>query len=289
MSEPSARIIADSINEQEDRVTTIEAVMHRYVLAEFNTHRMFSRNSASSRAIPLTKQLDRVGNDPAAPVVYPAEQKGMQGGDEIEEPQRAHRVWLAARVHAVDAAQALGDLGVHKSVANRLLEPFMWHTVVVTATEWDGFWKQRCSPLAQPEIRVVAEAMKAAYDASTPELLREGQWHLPYIDDETANECRLEENGDYLLAQISAARCARVSYLTQGGMREPDEDMLLYRRLVSADPMHASPLEHPCTPRISNVTRATVRQTDGNRYQIDRPRYGNFIGWHQLRYDVDPG
>jgi hypothetical protein len=255
---------------------------------------VFSRNSASSRAIPLQKQIDRVGNDPAVPVVFPAEQKGMQGGDEIENPAKARDLWMAARVYAVNLASDLGKLGVHKSVANRLLEPFMWHTVVVTATEWDGFWRQRCSPLAQPEIRVTAEAMKVAYDASTPVTLKDGEWHLPYVDDWTRDYAggifgpEMDTVGYWTaLAHVSAARCAAVSYMNQT-KQDIEADVARYEKLVSADPMHASPLEHPCTPRSTNVAQVTVRPSDGSpSFMVTRPRYGNFVGWHQLRYDVE--
>lgn len=307
MTEPSAKVIADSISEVGDRVTTLEVIIHRFVLSELNTHRVFSRNSASSRAIPLQKQLDRVRDNPAIPVVWPAEQKGMQGGDEVEATADAERAWLAARDNAVNVAQVMGPgYGVHKSVVNRLLEPFMWHTVIVTATDWDGFWEQRCSPLAQPEIRVAAEAMKAVYDASTPRQVADWDWHLPYIDEED-REWAAYKYKDRVpgrsalptLAKISAARCARVSLLNHDGKRDQYVDLGLYERLVSASPMHSSPLEHPCTPRTTNCATVTVRVSNdidiaarsgepaGSMYQIQRPRYGNLLGWHQLRYDVD--
>lgn len=262
MSGPRATVVLDSVSPNGDRLTTLEVVMHRFVLAEFNTHRVFSRNSASSRAIPVRKQLERVRNDPAIPLSWPAEQRGMQGGDQVAEPWRAEATWLEARDLAVCQVQDLADLGVHKSVVNRLLEPFMWHTVVVTATEWDGFWRQRCSPLAQPEMRAAAEAMRAAYDTSTPTPVNWGEWHLPYILDDERRAAP-----DTRLAEISAARCARVSSLTHDGVRDLDKDMELYHRLVIADPAHASPLEHPATPAGGGVYVP-----------------GNFVGWSQLRH-----
>ena len=263
---PSAKIIEDSVSPAGDRLTTMQVVCHRFVLAEFNTHRMFSRNSASSRAIPFQKMLNRVLEHPAIPVTWPAEQKGMQGGDEIEQVEQARVAWLNARDAAVRSAIDLADLGVHKSVVNRLLEPFMWHTIVVSSTEWDNFFVQRCSPLAQPEIQAVAYKMRDALRKSTPEPLAGNEWHMPYVDEEDFEECRSRGIDPRF---VSAARCARVSYLTQEGKRDVLVDAELYQRLVSADPPHMSPLEHVATPRPLGHRGA-----------------GNFHGWDQLRHIV---
>lgn len=263
---PSATVVADSESPEGVRVTTIEVTLHRFVLAELNTHRVFSRNSASSRAIPIGKQIARVETDPAMPVEFGANQRGMQAGAPLEgeEEKAAIDAWLRARDAAVDAVRVLDDLGVHKQVANRILEPFMWHTVIVTATDWDGFWHQRCSPLAQPEIRVAAEAMREAFDASTPRAMAAGEWHTPYVRDD---ELDLD---DRTKRRISAARCARVSYLTHDGRRDLSADEELYQRLVTADPPHWSPLEHVATPAV-----------DGEAV------LGNLRGWHQLRHRLD--
>lgn len=248
----------------------MEVKIHRYMLPEFLTHRAFSRNSASSRAIPAAKNMQRVADEPAMPVVWPSERKGMQGGSPLrtEHASDAREVWLRARDHAVECAEALIRLGVHKSVVNRLLEPFLSHTILITATDWDGFYAQRlppqsgAEPLAQAEIVVAAEAMWKAQNASTPEKLAVGQWHLPYI-----NDIELASMPTQQAVQVSVARCARVSYLTQNGVRDPQQDLALYARLVTADPPHHSPLEHAATPATAT----------------EKPR-GNFTGWHQLRH-----
>lgn len=263
MSEPSAKVICDSVSPDGVRLTTMEVVMHRFVLAEFNTHRAFSRNSASSRAIPVHKRLKAVMEDPAVPLKWAAEQPGMQGGDEVAEIDRMAALleWLHARDEAVGYATALMERGIHKSIANRLLEPFMWHTVVVTATEWANFFRQRCSPLAQPEIRVVAEAMQSAYLQSSPDFVGWGEWHTPYIRE--VEDCALTRADRCM---VSVARCARVSYLTHDGIRDVAKDIELFDKLVTADPPHASPLEHVATP-ARDVAPA-----------------GNFEGWHQFRH-----
>ena len=192
----SAEVVCDSVSPAGVRLTTIEVTFARFVLAELNTHRVFSRNSASSRAIPARKQIRRVVDDPFVPLVWASERPGMQGGDELTGWRRsaAKVAWRAASLGAAGMARAMVGLGVHKSIANRLIEPFAWHTAVVTATDWDGFFEQRCSPLAQPELRVAAESMRAALEASTPTSLRRDDWHLPYITDAGAS-CGANFNG----------------------------------------------------------------------------------------------
>lgn len=296
MAEPSAKVIADSISVYGHRLTTMEVVIHRFVLAELNTHRVLSKNSASSRAIPVHKQLQRVRQNPAMPVVWPREQKGMQGGDELDDASiaAAQDDWLYARNRALDQAEALAMKGVHKSVTNRLLEPFMWHTVVITGTAWQNFFSLRCNPMAQPEIRVAAEAMQAAYLDSVPTELKVGEWHLPYL---SLGEMTVLSPADAV--RISSARCARTSYMTQDGVRDIDEDIRLYKRLTSADPMHATPLEHVATPALWNVHTVEIpelTETDwsigGARVpksfiEVELPKYGNLLGWHQHRFDVE--
>lgn len=271
--QPSAKIIADSINEQGHRLVTMEVQMHRFVLAEFNTHRSFSRNSASSRAIPFRKMLDRVDNDPALPVHWGKEQKGMQSGESLsqEDIEWCEAEWLSAKAYSADIAVRLHNKGLHKSLCNRILEPWLVHTVICTATEWDNFFWQRCDPAAQPEMRAVADRMQAAYYLSKPRQLAHGEWHLPYTRPEDKIDIFTQSPGtdneaQEFLKKISVARCARVSYLTQDGKRDIGEDLNLYRRLVGSG--HWSPFEHVATPIVGN-----------DPYDCS----GNFIGWRQLR------
>ncbi len=295
-----AKVLADSRSPAGHRLTTLEATFPRFVLAEFNTHRVFSRNSASSRAIPIAKQLRRVLEEPYVPIEFGSNQPGMQAGPALSGGRRdaAEREWLRARDDAVrrvlglvadpdaisvddDLLEALGQveeairnraqpaewLNVHKQVANRLLEPFMWHTVIVTATEWDNFWNLRCHPDAQPEIRLIAETMRAAAEASDPEELGLGEWHLPLVGPEDREQVASIED----LIRISAGRCARVSYLTHAGKRDLDADIELHDRLLESG--HMSPLEHPARP-------LTADELAGNEWS------GNFRGWHSYRKSI---
>jgi thymidylate synthase ThyX len=303
----SAEILADSINELDQRLTTFEISLPRMVLSEFNTHRMFSRNSASSRAIPTVKQLKKVLDDPFIPIYWGRNQKGMEAHKELtpEEAVIAEKEWLLSRDYAVLGAVALiggtdqidpdgndpeateklktrifaikETLGwkgedvpatVHKQIANRILEPFMWHTIIVTATDWDNFYALRDSPQAQPEIQRSAAMMRALHNTHEPTLLSNDEWHLPLVREEERNE-PME-----LLKKLSVGRCTRVSYLTHDGIRDPKADIALHDQILGNG--HMSPLEHVARP----IDAAT--QLSNGAYE------GNFRGWHQYRKDI-PG
>lgn len=237
----SAKIIADSIAANSTaRLTTMEICFPRIVLAEFNTHRMLSRNSASSRAIPVERRIRDVRANPFVPEAFGRNQKGMQAGEALgdAEQQAAEVAWRNAMMRACDCAEDLVKAGVHKQWANRLVEPFAWHTVVVTATEWTNYFNLRISKLAQPEIRRVSELMLEAMNRSRPEIVESGGWHLPYVTKRDLADLAWDD-----LPKVSTARCARVSYLTQDGRHDPDADIALANKLL-AD-RHMSPFEHP--------------------------------------------
>lgn len=259
----AARVLLDSVGPTGVRLTTLEVTFPRFVLAEFNTHRMFSRNSASSRAIPTNKLIERVEHDPVLPLEWGRNKAGMSASEILtpDEEVEARRVWLSARDAAVRHARQLVELKVHKQELNRVLEPFLWHTVIVSATEWENFFELRCAPAAQPEIRAAATLMRDAISASAATTLGEGGWHLPLVQpDERALPLELRK-------KISAARCARVSYLTHGGTREREKDVDLYDRLKSE--RHLSPFEHVATPAG------------------DARFYANFRGWRQMRAEIE--
>ena len=286
-----AKVLADSVSPAGHRLTTLEATFPRFILAEFNTHRVFSRNSASSRAIPVAKQLRRLLDDPYVPIEFGSNKPGMQAGPALTGAARdaAEAEWLAARDDAVrhvlglitsaenvaryadlhaclEAAQSsLKEppaewLNVHKQVANRLLEPFMWHTVIVSSTTWENFFNLRCHPDAQPEIRLIATKMRDACERSVPTRLEPDEWHLPLVGEAEREEASSPEE----LAKISIGRCARVSYLTHAGSRDLAADVTLYDRLAESG--HMSPMEHVARP----MSAAELGENEWS---------GNFQGW----------
>ncbi len=238
----SAIIVADSIGTNEKRITTMQLKFHRFILPEFNTHRMFSRNASSSRAIPTEKLIEQVRNRPVMPVHWGKNQAGMQAKEELtgNELEAAKMNWLVSAENAATSAQAMLSNGVHKQIVNRVLEPFLPINVIVTATEWDNFFELRDHPDAQPEMQELARCMKVAMQESEPRLRQYREWHLPYITDGENDEWHSK-----ILAKISAARCARVSYLKHDGTPStPKEDLALFDKLIMSKPSHSSPAEH---------------------------------------------
>ena len=261
----SARVLLDSRSPSGARLTTLEVRYPRFIHSEMMTHRVFSRNAASSRAIPIKRMIAAVREEPALPVYWGRNQTGMSARESIapDVEARARAEWQAALDDALRHAERLAaqDIDLHKQLVNRLLEPFAWITVIITATEWANFYTQRCHPDAQPEIKHIAEMMLAEYRASAPAPVALGRWHLPLIqDDERALS-------DEQLCKLSVARCARVSYLTHDGKRDRDRDLELYERLLDGGANgHWSPFEHVATPAPDPAERSA-----------------NFAGWEQYR------
>jgi thymidylate synthase ThyX len=233
----------------------MEVTFPRIILAEWNTHRTFSRNSASSRAIPVERMIKMVQENPYIPSAWPRNQKGMSASENLEhnDADDAEGIWLVQRDEAVKSALGLLRIGVHKQITNRLLEPFMWHTCIVTSTEWSNFFHLRDNAQAHPEIQKIAHMMRELYESSEPRKKDYGVWHLPLIDEETdADVCRTMRAGRSLdecrqvLAKISVARCARVSYLTHDGKRDLQADLDLHDKLLTSG--HLSPFEHVARP-----------------------------------------
>ena len=259
----AARVLADSVSPAGVRLTTLEVRFPRFILSEFNTHRVFSRNSASSRAVPTKKMIERVLENPAMPVEWGVNKAGMSASEALtdEQAELAKEEWLRARDGAVQHVRALQEFNVHKQVINRVLEPYMWHTVIVTATEWENFFSLRLAENAQPEIQVAARAMFDAKAASDPKTIALGDWHLPLVqDDERSLPIEVRK-------KVSAARCARVSYLTHDGKRDIEKDIELCQRLLSD--RHMSPFEHVATPAT------------------DAGFHANFRGWVQMRKELE--
>ena len=313
----AVKIVLDSYNTQADaRLTTFALTYPRFVHAELMTHRMFSRNSASSRAIPNEKLRAIVKETPALPVWWGKNQSGMQARQELsDEPDnenggtaydpidgepyrwagptvpssprsRVKEKWLEARDAMLKYSAELAEMGLHKQLCNRLIEPWMPITVLVSATDWGNWFHLRDHRDAQPEIQVVATEMHYQYLESKPALVGVRDWHMPYVREEDKDDVVSylhrtvgvpeQEDGSAFMAdmtevlrKVSVGRCARVSYLTHEGKRDIEKDIELHDRLAatasSEDPGHFSPFEHVA------MACATA------------DRIGNFIGWVQYR------
>lgn len=260
-------ILADSISPLGVRLTTFEVTFPRFILAEVNTHRMLSRNSASSRAIPTEKLIEQVRKNPFLPETFNKRVKGMGVGEAFSEQEReeAEVIWRHAALEAVKHAQFLNDLELDKSRVNRLLEPFMWHTAIISGTEWSNFFALRTDKGAQPEFRIIAEMMEEAYDFNhrlkKTKYFDYGEWHRPLVFEEDEKALI---GDDKALNLLSAGRCARVSYDRQHDTEAIEKSIDRAEKLKSSG--HWSPLEHIATPA-----------KDDNSFS------GNLRGWTQYR------
>lgn len=304
----TAKVIAHSrVDAGVPDLITLQLRYPRFIHAEAKTHRLIriddaeyeflqeisfmddenlSRNASSSRAIPVERMIQDVIDDPAMPVRWGANQPGMQDAGDHDatvvwadhtgpsgnwgSPKDA---WLCARDRAVEVAKGFAAVGYHKQVVNRLLEPFSHISVVVTATEWDNFFALRCHPDADPTMRALAEAMRDAIQASKP-TWPVGDWHLPYVSEDDRQSFRVnrDEKKQWFLAMISAARCARVSYLNHDGSNpDIDKDLALAQRLL--DSKHMSPFEHQAKAWTNGVQKTHLN--------------GNLRGWHQFRKMIE--
>lgn len=240
----AATILADSIING-IRVTTFEVTFWRAILAEANTHRVFSRSYQSSRALPVKRQIEMAS---FTPEVWRLDNPGMQPKSyaDKETSEKAYAVWERARESAIAFSKELSELGIAKEQANRLTEPFLFCKGVITATYWENFYNLRCHTDAQYEFQVLAKLMREAHAASVPV---ERLIHLPYITD---IDNFLEWDIPTLLKNIklSVARCARVSYKGfDGNATKWEQDLALYQKLVVSKPVHASPAEHQALDR----------------------------------------
>lgn len=350
MSKISATVVADSKSLQSNRLTTLQVTFPRIILAELNTHRALSKNSASSRAIPFSKMVKSITENPFIPIAFQKEHSGMQGTEYITDPLQLTNAllsWQNAKCKSIDYAKELTFTGVTKQLCNRLLEPFMYHTVLISGTDegWENFFNLRCPqykiiPIdnstsgiptyykskkdaiaeysyldinhqefwlntnkGQAEIHMMAlaEAIWDARNESTPKQLQAGEWHIPYEDkiyvgDTTSNKSILEklsmkvnrtsmaysEDMELLAIKISIAMAARVSYTVIGDEKEVSYETLLgiYDRIISANPVHASPTEH-CSQCMTEDEYKSNTITEGDKtiYGVSR----NFRGFKQYR------
>ncbi|CAM0112041.1 thymidylate synthase [Vibrio phage 166E36-1] len=311
----SAKIIADSVNSNGNRITTYELEYHRYIHGEMMTHRLFSRNAMSSRAVPVAKMIEQSNT---VPIHFGKNQAGMQADFEHEDIEAGKEFWEEAKHNAIETAANLTALGFHKQVVNRLLEPFQMMKIVLTATEFENFFWLRCDKDAQPEIQELARLMFECREESKPELLEVGEWHTPYVAhlrvddegfyDETKPLSYWVFGGKELTKEeaiaISSSCCAQVSYRNIDNSF--DKAMKVYERLgVGGNKIHASPFEHVACPMVYtnsfDHTRAYINKPTKELTQKDTEWEkgvthcdrnmnlwsGNFKGWIQHRQLLD--
>lgn len=275
----NTKLVAYSVSPQGKKIATFELTYHRYIHGEFMTHRLFSRNAMSSRAVPVNKMLDIIRESPAMPIHWGKNQPGMQA--EKETDQKISYGWVAtygkdmeelfcspsdgwekAAKDAIKWAERFSEAGYHKQIVNRLVEPFQMMKTVMTATELDNFFWLRLDEDAQPEIFEMARCIRECLEKSEPELLQPGEWHTPYvehrpyIDDVPHDHSHLEPRFNYFVDDkmvtkedalaISSSCCAQVSYRNLDNTY--DKAMAIYGRLLSGAKVHASPFEHQATP-----------------------------------------
>ena len=258
-----------------ENLWTFELTYPRYIHSEFMTHRVFSRNASSSRAIPVKRMIEQVRENTVIPPKVFMNQKGMVGETEADPVTTTafHVLWEEAAETACKTAEMMERLGIHKQHVNRILEPFQFIKVIVTATDWRNFFVLRLAPDAQPEIRELASAIydeMNRYRNKDVGVLELDKEHIvvsiPYITDEDIKEIGKEEY--HLLMKISAARCARVSYNNHDGSKpDIEKDLKLYGHLY--DSKHMSPMEHAC-----------IRDEDHRKN-------ANLTGWKSLRYLIE--
>lgn len=277
MHRAQAKVILDSVSPEGIRLTTVQVRFWRPMLPELNTHRAISKNAGSSRARPSKAIIDQVRNDPWGPIHWGKNQAGMQANDELQGVgrQAAKWDWRDAARFSAEKAESMLAIGVHKQIVNRLLEPFTYVDVLLTATDWANFFALRLHEDAQPEMQDLAQAINGAMNASEPTLLQPGEWHLPYIQD--CERCKYDLD---TLKKLSVSRCAKISYTAFDGTIEPvEKELARYSRLIESQPMHASPSEHVATPDKTWDHYIPDEESEWKNPSL----HGNISGWIQLR------
>jgi len=302
----SATILADSVSSVSGkRITTFELEYPRLIHSELMTHRIFSRNAASSRAIPFKKKLKMVWDNPAVPVYWGKNKPGMQATEELSDFRLkfAKLAWRGASKLSCIGAYLLYKAGIHKQLCNRPLEWFERYKIVITATEFENWFWLRDHEDAQPEIRELARVMSKAREESTPFELHPGEWHLPYVSTKRRDigqhgggsiiyKVGDEEVDLETARQVSASCCAQVSYRVLNQSVEKAKD--IFNKLIESVPTHASPTEHQATPMkcFDNLSYITtdVDYEDGITHTSLKSNMngcdlwsGNFCGWIQYR------
>lgn len=298
----SAKIICDSIGQDAPRLAAIELVYPRFIHSELLTHRVTSKNSSSSRAIPFVKMLADIKADIAKPAEWRMDEGGMQGFTvaPVAIASQADRLWMSGMFAAAQVAEQMHRLGLHKQHVNRVMEPYAHMRVIMSSTQWKNLLGLRNHRDADPSICLLAQHIQKAMDESMPTVLTSGEWHLPYVtgDAEAIQTCtEFAEKASVLdldrwhirsddrkltaievMKRVSAARCARTSYKTFDGKTSTvTADFALFDKLVGGELLHASPTEHQASPDRFLIT---------NRRWMSPRMHGNFNGWCQFRKEL---
>ena len=317
----TAKVIADSINETGQRLTTFELEFPRLILSECNTHGAIEKNTSSSRAIPVSKMLDHILQQNLKPIYFGSKKSGMQAGDELDGNDliNAKLFWEAALFDAVTWATELDECGVAKEVSNRITEPYQLIKAVWSATDWDNFFNLRLEKDADPNICMLAYKMYEALSISEPILLKKGDFHLPYVgkydipvvysdlggyEYETGyNVFYYDSEADHTVEHVlsleeaikySVASCAQVSYRSEGMTLEKAEK--IWNMLVKSEVVHASPLTHIATPIVKynelGYVRENCKEPESWQEGVTHMRRdgtlcsGRFAGWIQFRHTI---
>jgi hypothetical protein len=271
----SAKIIKHSITEWGQEIITFELDYPRIIHSELLTHKILSKSSASSRAIPILTMIKAVWDNPAAPVSWGKNQSGMSAKEDLKGWRlfAAKKIWNLSSKFTCFFSFILAKIGAHKQIANRLTESSSFIKVLVTGTNFENWYKLRDHKDSDPTIHQLAANMKKAHEASIPKLLKSGEWHLPYVEDHGV------ESDINSKLKLSASLCAQTSY------RKSDESLekayRIYDRLVDSEPAHFSPMEHQATPLYDE---ASIFFT--HKDKLGRLWSGNFCGWGQYRQKI---
>lgn len=267
-------IVKDSISQEGIRLTTFHLRYWRAIHAELMTHRVFSRNARSSRAVPSKVLLTEPIFIPQFGMNKPGMQSDIMAPPELQ--AKWAKEWAQLADICRDQVERWSEEKMHKQHANRPLEWFGWIDVLVTSTDWENFFALRISEYAQPEFDELARAMKGAMGSSVPQLLQPGQWHLPYVTTDEALMMPLDQQ-----KMISTARCARLSYAPFDGNANIEAEIERHDKLVISSPVHASPAEHQATPDTMVILMKGDKK-EGRRWENKR-LHGNLRGWCQYR------
>lgn len=287
-----AKIIADSITQRGHRLTTLEVIIPNIVVPEMLKHRMFSISSMSMRAVPFEKMVKWVEENPFVPYAWQKKHKGMQGTEYFEDIYTMASIgaWIRARDLAIEQAKVLNNIGVSKQICNRLLFPFGYTKMIVTATEWENFFKQRLSDSAEIHMKAVAQDIWDTMQESEPTMLKEGEWHIPYLEKIKHDEVGI----------ISIAKCARQSFDTEWS-DDYSKDLELYERLKKEG--HWVPFEHVAQVMDDKQYLSYIKgklqvmtnedkESDDSIIYSDASSYGwadNFRGFMSVRFQIKNG